>query len=81
MVEAFEVEDVEVDVVEVVAGDGVGVGVCVGVGVESLVEPEETEPGEPEPALDSPTGKTTIFAVMPLGIVTTQKLAPPAPEA
>ena len=70
-----EVEvDVDVDVVEVV------VGVRVGVGVDAAPE-ELAGPGEPELAAESPAGNTTMFAVKPLGTVTTQKLAPPAPEA
>lgn len=94
VLELVEVEEgvgVGVGVEEVVGvgvgvglGLGVGVGVGVGVGIslaatlcfEGLDEPDEPEPPEELPAL-----KTTMLAVWPLGTVTTQKLAPPAPEA
>ena len=57
---------------------GVGVGVGEGVGealLEAALDDEEAE--DPEP----PSSKTTTSAVRPEGTVTTQKLAPPAPEA
>jgi hypothetical protein len=65
---------------EVDAGEeldlGVGVGVGVGVG-EGL---EEAALDEPE-AEESPAGNRTTVADWPSGIVTTQKFAPPAPDA
>lgn len=60
---------------------GVGEGLGVGEGARELLWAGDEDPDEPDPALESPTGKTTTLAVTPLGIVTTQKLAPPAPEA
>ena len=88
-----ELDLIELEVVDVVLGGvelcvvGVGVGVGEGLGVEGtgalelLLAGEDDDPAEPDPALESPTGKTTTLAVSPWGIVTTQKLAPPAPEA
>ena len=69
---------VDVDAEVAGAGVGVGVGVVVGVGVGASVG-ASVELGVPEPALESPGWKMTTLAVVPLGIVTTQKLAPPAP--
>lgn len=83
-----ELEDDEVDgVLEGVVGsgddEGVGVGVGVGVGdgdglgeLESGFDDDDSEELESPPAL-----KTTTLAVPPLGTVTTQKSAPPAPVA
>lgn len=69
IIERAEVEiDVEIDVevdIEVELGP-------VGVGVEEASAEDEA---------DEPTGNTTTLAELPLGMVTTQKLAPPAPEA
>jgi hypothetical protein len=89
-----ELDLIELEVVDVVLGGvelcvvGVGVGVGEGLGLdegtgalELLLAGEDDDPAEPDPALESPTGKTTTLAVTPCGIVTTQKLAPPAPEA
>lgn len=73
LLELEEVVEVDVELVEVELGVVVGVGVGVGVG-------EALEDLAPEP-LELPAGKTTTFAVSPLGMVTTQKFAPPAPEA
>lgn len=72
-------------VVELVVGaallvvDGGGGGV-----VEEVVDVGSAaleDPFVPEPAFEFPTSKTTMFAVWPLGIVTTQKEDPPAPTA
>lgn len=60
-------------------GVGVGVGVCVGMG-DGLGEDSALEPDEPE-AAEPPAGNTTTLADSPLGTVTTQKSAPPAPDA
>ena len=61
-------------VVEVVVGTCVVVGAaCVEVGVSSL----SSESSLPEPSVL----KTTMLAVDPLGTVTTQKEAPPAPTS
>lgn len=60
--------------------EGVGVGVAEVEG-EAWAAPAAAFPaGEPESDLPE-TSKTTMLAVMPLGTVTTQKLAPPAPAA
>jgi hypothetical protein len=73
---------VELCVVGVGVGVGEGLEVDEGTGAwELLLAGEDDDPAEPDPALESPTGKTTTLAVTPWGIVTTQKLAPPAPEA
>jgi hypothetical protein len=94
-VEDVEVElEVELELVEVEVGVGVGVvdvvgvGVGVGLGVElgvgvgdGLCLLLELDLAEPEPPEELPALKTTMFAVWPLGTVTTQKLAPPAPVA
>ena len=79
---------VEVDLVELDVVDVVGVGVGVGLGVVDVegaaeeLEAFEDDPEEPEPPpLELPESKTTTFAVTPLGTVTTQKFAPPAPDA
>jgi hypothetical protein len=56
---------------------GDGVGEVVGWTLELTAFEELGELEDPDP----PTGKTTILAVTPLGTVTTQKLAPPAPAA
>jgi hypothetical protein len=67
-------------VVEVDDGVGVDDEVELVVEVDDGVGEGEDE-GEAEPELESPAEKTTTLAVMPLGTVTTQKLAPPAPDA
>ena len=86
--ELDELEDVEVEEllelldevqlgVHVDVGVGVGIGVVVGMGDgsdEAAMDPE------PE-AEESPAGKTTTLADPPSGTVTTQKFAPPAPDA
>lgn len=56
-------------------GEGVGFGDGEGFGAGAL------DSGAPDPSSDAPGWKMTMLAVVPLGIVTTQKLAPPAPEA
>lgn len=73
----------ELDVVDVVrVGVGVGVGVVDVEGATEELAAFEDDPAEPElPPLELPDSKTTTFAVTPLGMVTTQKLAPPAPVA
>jgi len=90
VVEIFEDVDVElgvveVELVEVDVGEGVdevvGVGVGVGLGLELEDLEDDEEPDEPPPELEFPASKTTMLAVWPLGTVTTQKLAPPAPDA
>jgi len=66
------VVDVEVGAgVVLLTGAGAEVEVEVGAGLE--------EPLDPEPALELPASKTTMLAVSPSGMVTTQKDAPPAP--
>lgn len=77
---------VEVELVEVDVGEGedevVGVGVGVGLALLELEGLEDDEePDEPPPEFEFPASKTTMLAVCPLGTVTTQKLAPPAPDA
>lgn len=75
----------EVELRDVVDGEAV---VVAAVEVEVLVEVGlelETEVGEElgveSPAPLPPASKTTMFAFWPLGTVTTQKEAPPAPSA
>jgi hypothetical protein len=75
----------------VLLGVGVGVGVGVGeadgegVGVALSLEESLEEPAAAALlaalATEPSVLKTTMLAVEPLGIVTTQKLAPPAPDA
>jgi len=68
-----------VGVVFAVVGFRDGVGV---VGVGDGDGPGASEESiEPEPAFELPALKTTMLAVSPRGTVTTQKLAPPAPDA
>jgi hypothetical protein len=65
--------------------DVVGGGVVLGAGAEvegaGVAEYLLEAPGDPEPASEFPAAKMTMFAVPPAGMVTTQKFAPPAPEA
>jgi hypothetical protein len=83
-------EMVGLDLDEVVELAGVDVSAVVGSGsvlvgsgsfVGSAEGLEDFFPPSPEPPSELPALKTTTFAVAPLGTVTTQKLAPPAPEA
>lgn len=73
--------EVVVGVEPVVGVVGDWAAVDAGVAAAEVPDSESLGEGDPEPALESPTGKTTTLAVNPAGIVTTQKLAPPAPEA
>jgi hypothetical protein len=67
------------DVVDVVEGRGV---VEVDVDVEVLLlDTDWTEFDDGAVESDSPALKTTIVAFTPCGTVTTQKSAPPAPDA
>jgi hypothetical protein len=65
--------------------DVVGGGVVLEAGAEvegaGVAEYLLEAPGDPEPASEFPAAKMTMFAVPPAGMVTTQKFAPPAPEA
>lgn len=70
-----EEEEVVLDFLGVGVADEVDDGVGVAEMVELLAALVEELAAEP------PTGKTTMFAEEPLGMVTTQKLAPPAPAA
>lgn len=54
-------------------------GVGVGVG-DALEEAALEEPDDPD-AEESPAGNTTTVPDSPSGMVTTQKFAPPAPDA
>ncbi len=67
------VVDVELGGAVVLSGGAFDVDVVVGAG--AALE----EPLDPDPALELPASKTTMFAVSPWGMVTTQKEAPPAP--
>ena len=80
--ERVELVDVDEVLLEVDDGVGVGVGVGEGVGFASALTFFASESSELLPPLLSlPIGKTTMRAVDPLGTVTTQKSAPPAPVA
>lgn len=82
----LDVEVVDgVEVVEGVVVDGVGLGVLLALLALLVLEVEgtamdddELEPPEPPEPLP-PFSNTTTWAFSPLGTVTTQKLAPPAP--